>query len=580
MRTRGIRLFHVRNTFPLSPTAAGFFLLIWFAFPASGAPGDFDPGFGPGQVLNAGVSAAVPMPDGKVLAGGGFTDAGGSDDYITLFDETGALDAGFERIGLLNAEILAIAVLPDGDILVGGLFTNANGNDRILRLNADGSLDGGFNPGTLLSGRVGAIVIQPDGKILVGGNFTNANGNNRLCRLNANGSIDTTFNPGTALNGEVRSIALQEDGSVIVGGQFINANGEGHDRICRFDENGVFDDTFAPGSLLSSTAQVVMLQPDGKVLVGGDFINVGAGDPDDYLCRLNADGTHDETFNPGDLIAGPSATVFGMALQADGKVIVSGGFIDAGGDDDSICRVNADGTHDDTFDPGDTIVPFCDGVALHALGDVICGGGFFSAPSGMGDDNFVCRLDNDPATSLLSATSLTRVQWTRGGSAPEAVWVEFELSTDGGASFTSLGFGDRIAGGWELTGLNLPAEGQLRARALTRAGIYGGSSGFAVETVALSLANPPVVSITGAKTIKTKRSKITIRGTATDPDGNLASVEFIDSRPRGKRFRATVGTASWTATAVLKPGRNIIQVKATDSADLTSAIQRVTVIRK
>ena len=52
-----------------------------------------------------------------------------------------------------------------------------------------------------------------------------------------------------------------------------------------------------------------------------------------------------------------------------------------------------------------------------------------------------------------AATSLSRVQWTRGGSAPEAVWVEFELSTDGGANFTSLGFGERTAGGLGADGI-------------------------------------------------------------------------------------------------------------------------------
>jgi len=134
-------------------------------------------------------------------------------------------------------------------------------------------------------------------------------------------------------------------------------------------------------------------------------------------------------------------------------------------------------------------------------------------------------------------------------------------------------------GGWELTGFNLPMQGQLRARALTRAGQYGGSSSFAVETAALSLANPPLVTISGARTIKTTRSPITIRGTATDRDGNLAAVQFIDSRPKGKSFRSTLGTASCLAKVVLKPGRNSVQVKATDSGNLTSAIQRVTVVR-
>jgi len=67
--------------------------------------------------------------------------------------------------------------------------------------------------------------------------------------------------------------------------------------------------------------------------------------------------------------------------------------------------------------------------------------------------------------------------------------VTFELSTDGGTVFTPLGAGTRISGGWELTGLSLPASGHIRARARTTGAFYNGSSSL-VETVEGFGANP------------------------------------------------------------------------------------------
>lgn len=555
-------------------------LPLFFSASLIAAPGDHDAVFDPGTRLDAGASAAVPDANGQLMAGGIFASISGSGRYLARFNNDGSVDTGFQQSLQLSGDVLALATLPDGDVLVGGRFTNSGGNNHLCRFNPDGTVDGGFNPGSLLNDRVEAISVQPDGKILVGGPFTNANGNNRLCRLEVDGSIDTGFNPGTALNATVRSIALQADGAVVVSGQFINANGAGHDRVCRFLPNGDFDTSFSPGSLLVGVAQVVVVQPDGKILVGGNFSDVGSGNPDDYVCRLNDDGTQDTSFDPGSLLAGTQASVFGMALQADGKILVSGGFDNAGGDDDFICRLLSDGSHDATFNPANTLSAFCDGVALLPSGKVVCLGTFFSVPFGTGDDNFLCRLDNDAATTALSATSGSRVQWLRGGSAPETEWVEFELSTDGGTSFTSLGAGNRIAGGWELTGLTLPQEGKLRARARTRGGIYAGSSGLAVETADYARTNPPVVTISGAKKITTRAAKLVIRGTATDPDGDLRSVQFIDSRTKGKRFRPTQGLGSWGANLVLKKGRNLVQVKATDARGVSSAVQKVTVNRK
>ena len=69
------------------------------------------------------------------------------------------------------------------------------------------------------------------------------------------------------------------------------------------------------------------------------------------------------------------------------------------------------------------------------------------------------RMENYPAVESLTVPTGSRVEWLRSGASPEAEAVAFELSTNGGANYTALGVGTRIAEGWELTGLTLPASG-------------------------------------------------------------------------------------------------------------------------
>ena len=95
------------------------------------------------------------------------------------------------------------------------------------------SIDG-FNPNT--NGTVTAVAHQADGRIIIGGTFTQiqpATGTffwrNHLARLNPDGSVDTTFDPNLtnvtagAVNNAaiaVYSIVVQPDGKILVGGSF------------------------------------------------------------------------------------------------------------------------------------------------------------------------------------------------------------------------------------------------------------------------------------------------------------------------------------------------------------------------
>jgi hypothetical protein len=71
----------------------------------------------------------------------------------------------------------------------------------------------------------------------------------------------------------------------------------------------------------------------------------------------------------------------------------------------------------------------------------------------------------------------------RSGPGPEVWRATFETSTDG-VTYTPLGAGTRIAGGWQLAGLTLRRGRNLfiRARGYYATGVYDGSASV-VESV-------------------------------------------------------------------------------------------------
>jgi uncharacterized delta-60 repeat protein len=341
----------------------------------------FDDGtFSDHSDFNGRVETIAIQPDGKILVGGIFTDFRGTTvNRIARLNSEGILDTGFNSGIGFNHRVRSILAQSDGKIIVGGVFSSFNGTtrNRIARLNADGSLDTGFNVGTGFDYMVQTIAIQADGKIIVGGDFTSYNGTaiNRIARLNVDGSIDTSFNPGTGFSGSVYSIAIQSDGKIIVGGNFNSYNGNGSNRIARLNEDGSFDTGFNVGTGFSNTVWITVLQTDGKILVGGDFIFYNSTGTS-RLVRLNTDGSLDTSFN---IVGSCNNDVYSISIQSDGKILVGGDFTNIGGNvRNRIARLNTDGTIDLGFNP---IAGFTNAVwttAIQSDGRIIVGGDFTS----------------------------------------------------------------------------------------------------------------------------------------------------------------------------------------------------------
>jgi hypothetical protein len=112
-----------------------------------------------------------------------------------------------------------------------------------------------------------------------------------------------SFNPGA--NGPVLAIGIQTDGKVVIAGGFTMVGGGGtgttpRNRIARLNADGSIDPSFNPGA--DADVLAVAIQSDGKILVGGDFTNLGGGTgtiPRRRIGRLNADGSVDAGFDPG-----------------------------------------------------------------------------------------------------------------------------------------------------------------------------------------------------------------------------------------------------------------------------------------
>ncbi len=315
------------------------------------------------------VNTVAKQADGKVLAGGRFIKAGGITRYnIVRFNTDGTIDTSFVPDSIISWLIIVKKIYPlaDGKILVG-----VEGERGLFRLNANGSLDNTFNPQinntsdvrdfqvqsdgkiiaigriqfssggiqhqlvrlsqngafefslALTDGIVLSTKLQTDGKILIGGSFNQVNGiaRGKIALVNPDGSVDTTFNPPGGANGNVTDIAVQPDGKIVIVGEFTSVNGSSSQRMVgRLNPDGSLDTSF--NQSVNYYLYAVKLQPDGKILIGGGMTSVG-GQPINGLARLNVNGSVDNTFQTG---TGTNGFVYDIDLQADNKILFSGDF--------------------------------------------------------------------------------------------------------------------------------------------------------------------------------------------------------------------------------------------------------------
>jgi len=358
-----------------------------FGFARLNSDGSLDSSFDFNQGLGTqgfGALALALQPDGKILFGFG-TSSSFPRRGIARLNANGSLDLSFNAIFLGVATANRLLLQPDGKVIAAGGFdfTGFNTTNEILaRFNSDGTRDNTFtdifpssvalNPNTIYD-----FALQPDGKIVIGGGFhlISPAVRNHIVRLNQDGTLDTSLDSGAnaQLSESVYTVALQtnaaQSGKIVITGNFRAANGQSQsfagqsaEDILQLNNDGSRDPLFTsngPGFTL--TVNSLIQQPDGKLLVGFPVVEKSTGldiaklnaIQRQAIGRLNPDGTTDTSFTSPFQRGGSSSNVVtAMALQPDGKIVVSG-FFKTGAPNNyiNLTRLNADGSIDAGFVP-------------------------------------------------------------------------------------------------------------------------------------------------------------------------------------------------------------------------------------
>ena len=317
-----------------------------------------------------------------------------------------------------------------GQILSGILFV---GFWMALAAAANGqsALDG-FDPN--VNGVVRAVVVQPDGKIIIGGDFTSVSPNggaavtrNRIARFNPDGTLDTGFDPNA--NDAVRLIAVQPDGKILAGGDFLTIGGQPRNRIARLDAATGAADSFDPNA--NSFVLSIAVQPDGKILAGGFFTTVspngGAAVTRNRIARFERDGLLDRTLD----LSTVGGVVTATAIQPDGKIIIGGGFTSVlGTARNNIARLNTDGSLDTAFNPNANGIVYS--IALQSDGTILIGGEFTNI--GGTTRNNIARLNTDGSLDTAFNPNASRFVYSIAVQADGKILIGGAFFTIGGTA--------------------------------------------------------------------------------------------------------------------------------------------------
>jgi uncharacterized delta-60 repeat protein len=366
------------------------------------ADGDLDPTFGNGgkEIIQiaAGqreyVTTLAIQSDGKILGAGELGDFGSDGNRVVLFrlNFNGALDQTFGNGGIIitTSQVHApkLIIQPDGIFITAATTTilGETWDFAVKRYNADGSLDQTFGNNGYASngnGHAQTILLQPDGKIvLVGFLPIFRNGSDYLAaRFNADGTVDqtfgiggrvqTSFTSGRTSDDHAHAGGLQTDGKIILSG----FAGGFSPVMIRYNPDGSVDTSFGlDGIVMSSsfgaTANSLLIQPDGKIVVsGGGFV----------LGRYNPNGTTDSSFGTNGRVAGGFGTGNGAAhaltIDRAGRLLVSGSicYTNTGNCAFLIGRYNPNGTHDNKFGTNGFVITEFTGALDVANTEVIQG---------------------------------------------------------------------------------------------------------------------------------------------------------------------------------------------------------------
>ena len=320
-----------------------------------------------GAVAGLGLTAALLLPG------------------VALGSPAGDLDPSFDRDGrrLLTDIQSAAAVLvqKDGKLLFTGQTTD--GRFRVVQLDADGARDQGFGTqGAAVADfggedRALAAALQADGKIVVAGQSRTQNTIRPvIARFTREGSLDPTFDPGgadgdgrkilagTAIQSEIKVVLVQPDGKLVLAGDGYG-DGKPEMAVVRLTRGGAVDGTtYARGTFASDAhVKAAALTAGGDLVVAGDV--AGPDRSKIALARFGPDGELVDTFGKaGTKVhdSGQNELVSAVLEQPDGKLVVAG---TTGTTEQQMAatRFDRDGAPDGSFGDEGRALPGYDGLS-------------------------------------------------------------------------------------------------------------------------------------------------------------------------------------------------------------------------
>ena len=278
--------------------------------------------------------------------------------FFLISQTPGTLDLSFGNNGIILTDVGGVdngcrssAIQTDGKIVLGGFaYDGSNNNFSFIRYLPDGTLDDTFGSGGIMTVAFGGsadelhdIAIQADGKIVAVG-YTDSGGSGSkmvLMRLNTDGSLDNTFsNDGTVIiefgsgtDSYGMSLDLQEDGKIVAAGYLFDMADDIQSALCRLNPDGSLDNSFGTNGIIiydilskKNFINNVVLQGE-KIIIGG--LSYIAGDEVFVtLSRFHSDGLLDMSFGvSGNVeILMPIDTwilspIGGMCLDGEGRII-------------------------------------------------------------------------------------------------------------------------------------------------------------------------------------------------------------------------------------------------------------------
>lgn len=396
------------------------FFIACFPCLVLGAQGDLDITFNTpnGYTLYKGwnkdsYTGAAIQADGKILVSTGIKNGADADVGVLRYNRDGTLDGTFGINGIVTYDGgngndcgRLLAIQPNGKIVLTGYTHNGNNYDILtMRLNVDGSPDSSFGTNGIAvydnadrndKGR--GIAIQPDGKILVTARSTGGGTSiAMMLRYGAGGVLDDTFGTNGVMsyesdqgNAGFRDVAIQGDGKIVTSGYTKTIAGYLF-LTARCDNDGTLDNTFGTNGITtydgghgSAGARGIAVQVDGKIVVSGS--NFNGTDLDVLVLRYNSNGTLDSGFGTGGVVTydGGKGDDNGrrLALQEGGRIVVTGNTSDGSNVLVLVLRYNRNGTPDVAFgNAGKIILQLGEGddwgesVVISAKQNIVIAGG-------------------------------------------------------------------------------------------------------------------------------------------------------------------------------------------------------------